>query len=348
MKIKSKFGIALVTIGLLLSSITPSLARMTRFPHGISSMGIPITGAVNPFGEVWFVKASGGSDGNSGTNTTQAFATISKAISVGAAGDTIMLSTGTHSVDVSAVALVPLADMQFVAAIPPLGGKPSTIITHDADDGVDLITIDVDGVGFYGIEFLTVAGGTTALRTVSVAQTTAVVGLTFKDCWFNQNSVDASGVISLAVNDATNAVTGLVLNNCRFLGGDATTNQAVYVSVGVGGIPDAVIEDNVFILESADGDALAVLFADPGASGGSYGVMIRNNDFIGPKDGGADAVPITFTGAMTEDEIVGVIRTNYFSNCSATPVTQDEANGSIIQNYVGDDATGGTLVDPGT
>lgn len=322
---------------------------LTKFPNGISSMGVPITGGINPFGTVYFVAASGTrSDTFKGTDSGLPLATIARAIALASAGDTVILSPGTHLVDVSVAALIPLADMQFVAAIPPRGGKPSTIITHDADDGVDLITIDVDGVGFYGIEFLLVAAGTTALRTLSVAQTTAVNGLIFQDCWFNLNSVDASGVISLALNDATNAIIGLVIENCRFIGGDATTNQAVYIPIGVGGAPDALIENNVFVLESADGDAVAITFADPGASGGSYGIAIRNNDFIGPKDGGGDAVPITFTGAMTEDEIVGIIRTNYFSNCSATPITQDEANNCIVQNYVADNATGGTLVDPGS
>lgn len=318
---------------------------ISHFPQGLC---LPATGGINPFGTVWFVAASGGSDGADGKKASDPLATIAKAIALGVAGDTIILGAGTHSVDVSVAALIPLADMQFVAAIPPFGGKPSTIITHDADDGADLITIDVDGVGFHGIEFLMVAGGTTAIRTVSVSQTTAVTGLVFNDCWFNQNSVDAANCESLAVDDATNATTGMVIRNCRWIGGDATTNVGVYIRVGIGGIPDALIEDNIFICESADGDMRAFLFADPGAANKSYGMTIRNNDFIGPKDGGADAVPIEFTAAMTEGEIIGIIRTNYFAYCSVTPITQDEAGKCIIRNYVGDLDTGGTLVDPGT
>ena len=321
---------------------------LTNFPNGISSMGVPVVGSVNPFGDTWFVAVTGGSDGNKGTDTKRPFSTIAKAIAVAAAGDTVILSPGTHSVDVSSAALIPLADMQFIASIPARGGKPSTIITHDADDGANLITLDVDGVGFYGIEFLLVAGGTTALTLFDVAQTTAVNGLVFKDYWFDLNSVDAAGVTGLTIDDATNATTGMVMQNCRFTGADATTNQAIYIGIGAPGIPDALLEANVFKLESADGDALALNFGDPGAAGKSYAMTIRNNDFIGPQDGGGDAAPIVFAAAGTEDEIVGIIRTNFFSNCSATPITQDEVNNSIVWNYVGDDATGGTLVDPGT
>jgi hypothetical protein len=321
---------------------------LTNFPNGISSMGVPLTGGLNPFGDTWFVAASGGSDGNKGTDTSRPFATIAKAISKGAVGDNIILGPGTHSVDVSSAALTPLADMQFIAAIPPMGGKPSTIITHDADDGANLVAVDVDGVGFHGIEFLLVAGGTTALTLFDVAQTTAVNGMVFNECWFNLNSVDASGVTALTVDDATNATTGAVFRNCRFVGGDATTNQAVYVDVGVGGVPGCLFEGNVFELESADADCLAFNFADPGAAGKSYALTVRNNDFIGPKDGGGDGIPIVFAAGMTEDEIVPIFRTNFFSGTAATPITQDKINTGIVWNYVGDDATGGTLVDPGT
>lgn len=326
-------------------------AEYTNFPNGITSFGVPITRAINPFGDVWFVAASGGGDGSGNSGGADApFATIAYAISRGAAGDTILLGPGTHSVDVSSAALVPKADMQFVAAILPLGGKPSTIVTHDADDGAVLVTVDVDGVGFYGIEFLMVTGSTTAVDLFDVAQTTAVTGLIFKDCWFDLNEVDHATAIvrALALDDGTNAITGLVVSNCRFLGGDATTTESEYVVVGVGGIPGALIEDNVFMLESADATTVAIAFADPGAVAGSYGWVCRNNDFIGPSDIGGDAVAITFTGAMTEGEIMGIIRTNYFSYCNTSPITIDEVNKSIIWNYYGDDATGGVLADPGT
>ena len=221
-----------------------------NYPYGVPVY--PAPEGANPFGETRYVAASGGSDGNVGKNASRPLATIAKAISLSAAGDNVILGPGTHSVDCSVSPLVPLADMQFFAAIPPYGGKPTTIITADADDTANLVTVDVDGTGWHGIEFLLVAGGTTAVDLFDVAQTTAVNGLTFTDCWFNLNSVDHATAImrAIAVDDGTNATTGMVIKNCRFLGGDATTTEAEYIVSGVGGIPDALIEGNVFLLQS--------------------------------------------------------------------------------------------------
>lgn len=324
---------------------------MTTVGDGLYQYGgNPVAGSgVNPFADTYFVAASGGDDTQTGKNAKKPLSTIAKAISLGSAGDTIVLSPGTHSVDVSVAALIPKADMQFVAAIPPFGGKPSTIITHDADDGAVLVTVDVDGTGWHGIEFLMVAGATTAVDLFDVSQTTAVNGLAFTDCWFNLNSVDHATAIvrAIALDDGTNATTGLVIRNCRFLGGDATTTESEYIVSGVGGFPDGLIEDCVFLMQSDDADAVGINMADAGAGDKNYGIVIRNNDFIGAMDGNADSVGIKF-GGMTELEMVFMIRTNYFAYCTAQCITFDKMPEGIIQNYYGDNDTGGTLVDPGT
>jgi hypothetical protein len=318
-----------------------------NFPYGVPVYPAPTY--ANPFGETRYVAASGGDDGNYGKNASKPLATIQKAIDLSAAGDNVVLGPGTHSVDVSTSTLVPLADMQFIAAIPPMGGMPSTVITADADDAANLVTVDVDGTGWHGIKFLLVAGATTAVDLFDVAQTTAVNGLVFTDCWFDLNSVDHATAIvrAIALDDATNATTGLVIRNCRFLGGDATTTESEYIVTGVGGFPDALIEDNVFLMQSDDADAVGINVGDAAAVDKNYGTVIRNNDFIGAMDGNADSVGIKF-GAQTELEMVFMIRTNYFAYCTAQCITFDKMPEGIIENYYGDNDTGGTKVDPGT
>jgi hypothetical protein len=304
--------------------------------------------APNIFGDTWYVDVTNGNDSNTGKDPKGAFKTLGQARSDSAAGDTIVIAPGTYPIDVGTASLAPKANQKWIAANPCHGGAPSVIIVADADDHVNTpVAVDVNNVHFEGIELKLVAGGTTALYCIEAAQTTAVRGLVFVDCWINLNGVDAV-VIGCRFNDASNAITGLVMKNCRLIGATATTSIATLMQIGVGGIPDCLIEDNIFAVQSNDGDAVALDFLDPGAAVKSYASCIRNNDFIGPSDGGGDGVPIKFASAMTEDEIVGMIRTNYFSNVTTAPITIDKVNNSVIRNYGGDDATGGTLADPGS
>ncbi len=301
----------------------------------------------NPFGTVFYVDVTNGADVNDGTSPNNAIKTLAQAITDSAAGDTIVLAPGTYPVDVSAGSIAPKKNQTWVAAKPSLGAAPSVIIVADADDHANApIAIDVDGVVFKDIEFKLVAGGTTALYILDAAQTTAVRGLVFEDCWFNMNSVDAASVLGLRFDDATNAITGLVIRRCRFVGGDAAAQQSSYITIGVGGLPGALIENCIWEMESADGDSYAIDFIDPTTAKASYGITVRDCDFIGPKDGGGDGIAINVQGG-TEDEIVGMFRTSYFSNCTAA-ITVDKINNSIVRCYEGDNATGGSIVNPGT
>ncbi len=303
----------------------------------------------NVFANTIHLDVTNGNASNKGTGPTDAVITIKQALALSAVWDTLLFAPGTYPVDVSDASQAPLAFQQWESAIPSIsGGMPSVIIVADADDHVNTpVAVDVDGVVFKGIEFKLVAGGTNALYCIEAAQTTAVRGLTFINCLVNLNGVDAL-VIGMKFDDASNAITGLAMRGCRLGGATATASVPSLMSIGVPGIPGCDIQDNVFENDDVDGAGNALLFADPTATTGSYGMKIANNDFIGPSDGGGDGVPITFNSSMTEDEIVGIIRTNYFSNVTTSPITVDKINNSIVWNYAGDDATGGTLVDPGT
>jgi len=302
----------------------------------------------NVFGKTVYLDVTNGDATNGGTDPKDAVATIKQALAVSLLWDTLCFAPGTYPVDVGDGSVAPLAFQHWVAAVPSLpGGMPSVIIVADADDNVnELIEVDVDGVVFEGLELKLVAGGTTALHLLGAAQTTAVRGITFINCLFNLNGVDAA-VIALNFTDATNAITGLAMRGCRFTGLTATASVPVAISIGAPGIPGCDIQDNVFENDDAAGLGDAFLFADPAGAAKSYGLKIANNDFIGPSDGGGDCVPIVFNASMTEDEIVGIIRTNWFSNCTAS-ITVDKVNNSIIRNYEGDNGIGGSIVNPGT
>ena len=302
----------------------------------------------NPFGTTWFVDATNGNDDNTGRREDDAFATIAKFISSGADGDKVVLSPEDHSVDVSVAALIPKARMQFLGSIPAHGGMPSTIISVDADDGDDMITIDVDGVYFKDIMFQHFLNAGTAVRLFDIAQTTAVNGLVFIDCWFDMNSADVSGGTALNVDDATNLTTGMVLKNCRFTGGDATTNaNNQYIDIGVRGLVQCLLERCVFGCEGTDDDYVAIRFADPSTTGRGYGLVINECFFIGPTDGAVTMTFIVVTGGDS-GEFPFLITNCRASYSTALWATQDKLDEALIENYRGDLTAGGTKLIPGT
>lgn len=304
--------------------------------------------ASNPFGTTYFVDATNGDNNNTGRRSNNAFSTVAKFISAGSDGDSVILSPEDHSVDVSAAALAPKANMQFFSAIPSYGGLPSTTISVDADDGDDMILINVDGVQFNGIRFQHFLNAGTAIRLFDIAPTTAVNGLAFNDCWFDMNSADVAGGTALNVDDATNLTTGMVLRNCRFTGGDATSNaDNQYLDIGVRGLVGCLLNNCVFGCESTDDDYVAIRFADPSTTGRGYGLVINECFFIGPVDG---AVTMTFIVATAGSSgefpfLITNCRTSYSTALWATQNVFDQA---LVQNYTGDLTVGGTLLIPGT
>ena len=302
---------------------------------------------VESFGKKWFVRVSSGSDSFPGTSAGHGKATIASAITAAAAGDVIMLGPGDHSVDVSSAALIPLADMTFVGSRPSYGGMPSTIISVDADDGNDMITIDVDGVTWKDIMFQHFLNAGTAIRLIDISATTAINGLAFVDCWFDMNSADVTGGTAINADHATTIVTGMVLRNCHFVGGDATTAVNLYIDIGVGGLAKSLIEHCVFLCESTDDDYAAISFADPAGTGKNYGTVIRYNSFIGPVDGAITLVPI-LTPAGSTGEYPMQWHSNFFSYCTVNPIPVDQMDEALVRNWVGDLGVGGVIVDAGT
>lgn len=76
----------------------------TNFPNGVTSFGVPLSGSIplvlgsTGAGNIYFVDATNGVDGNSGLSTSQALKTIEAAYALAVSGDTIALSTNaTHN-----------------------------------------------------------------------------------------------------------------------------------------------------------------------------------------------------------------------------------------------------------
>lgn len=305
----------------------------TRFAHGISS---PVTASTpvvpsSVFHKVWYVDGTNGLDTNAGNIPTQAFLTIAQAITSSAAGDTIIIAPGTYTVTSS---ISPKARQTFQAAI-VCPRTPTVSITATSALTGDIVTIDVDNTVWIGIEFL--AGHANQATLVDIADAAAVNGCTFENCVFN--GADKTSVVGIQADDASFAVTGLVIRNCLFR--DLT---GTCLDIGVLGMPYAYVGYNTFAIDVNSGTAIAL--ADTTAFATGKGFVIEENNFIG-LDVTADEVGITIAG--TEDTTAaGMIRNNYFAYVVAAAITADKISQSVINNYVGDRGTGGTLVDSGT
>ena len=291
----------------------------------------------SPFGKIWYVDVTNGSDGNAGDgpNAGECFATIGAAITAAVAtrGDTVVIYPGTYTIT---AVLAPKAFMTFRAAII----NPQAPAVSIRGNIANLMTVDVNGVRWIGCEFR--ATGTTAADLVKLSATTAITGgVTFEDCVFHGADqsggavVGQNGVCGISSTGA-NATTGLVVRRCLFRDLGKTC-----IEVGVSGIPYAKIEDNVFALDTTAGIGIRLDTTAAFATG--KGFTIRNNEFTGVSSTTSTTVGIVLVG--TKDTTgAGIIRNNYFAYCAAATITAAILPDSIIENYVGN-SSGGSLVD---
>jgi hypothetical protein len=287
--------------------------------------------AVSPFAKVLYVDGTNGSDTNNGQAPDRAFATIAQAISssVSSRGDHIVIAPGTYTVT---SAIVPKANNVFRAAVVNPRFPTVTIV----GDIADVVQIDVSGTFWLGIQFK--AGGNTADNLVDIADAADVNGATFESCVFHGD--DKTSVVGIQADDATFIPTGLIVRNCLFR--DLTGTM---IDIGVLGMPYSVIQYNTFAHDVNSGKGIAL--ADTTAFATGKGYVIADNIFL-PFDATGDEVGVSIAG--TEDTTgAGIIARNLFSyGAAATSITQDKLSKSEVNNYTGDAATGGTLVDPGT
>lgn len=294
-----------------------------------SLLGSVIT-EVSPFATMFYVDGSNGSDGNSGTTPNEAFATLGAAVAATTSnrGDTIVIAPGTYTLT---TALVPKAGNIFKAAV--INHRaPSVII---AGNIADVVQVDVSHVKFIGIEFR--AFGAFADNLVDVADAASVAGLEFYFCVFN--GADQTSVVGIRAVDGTFVTTSLVVKWCLFR--DLT---GTCINIGALGMAYSEIQYNQFAIDVNSGTGIAL--ADTTAFATGKGYVISDNLFTG-FDATADEVGITIAG--TENTTgAGIIARNMFAYMAAASVTIDKLSLSEVQNYYGDAATGGTLVDPGT
>jgi hypothetical protein len=281
----------------------------TNFPNGVTSFGIPLLGG-NPVsvpigtqGTAWFVDATNGNNGNSGTDPGNAFKTITKAHAVATAGDTIYIQPGSYTENL----VITKNYISLVGAQISGYGKPDIVPVS----GIPL-TVNAQGFAALKVRF----AGTAA---DSVKQSGN--GFLYSDCVFDGDGTAAKAGIRLVPAQVGADIThytaseGFILNSlirgCAI--GIAFDTAAAPVGVGS---TDNVIQGNRFYTNTLD-----IATAKTGAAG-TYSVQlvtISYNQF-------EDKIKATYIDITTNEDgaaasQTGVINFNVFANDSAPMTT---------------------------
>jgi hypothetical protein len=204
----------------------------TNFPHGITSMGVPILGSGQDVsGKTWFVDGNMGNDGNTGDSWDRPFLTLAKAFAVSHAD--IADSSQKHwarrntiyvAGDTFAETLVAFPQKTDVIGVGSYDANPRAGITgHHAPVNTAI------GTRFFNIHWKAEA---TASPIITLASDSA--GIEFYNCVFD-------GVVGTVTTGITaTAATFLKVQDCEFWGVFATAA----ISFGAGAAVRAEIIGN--------------------------------------------------------------------------------------------------------
>jgi len=299
---------------------------ITNYPNGISSFGMPLFGTTT--GAVWFVDDSG-SNGNSGTDSDNPFATIDYAIGQCTAnkGDTIIVMPG-HTEDISAAAGIAL-DVAGVSIVGLGNGGDRPTITYSATDS----TFAVSAAACTVKNIMFEAG--IADVVVGITLSAAAHYFTMEACESYEGS--AAGTYNF-VNFLT-ATTGcdfMTFKDCIFIGND--TNNDSFIN---GAIHDGLVVENCYFASNvAQATACGLIYT----SGNVTNLRIKNSDFRSNID---NAVFIDLNGTANGGT---VSRCNFSSIDTVGAVTAgfDLTGAHCFECYVAGDANSYGIVGGGT
>lgn len=288
---------------------------ITRFPHGISSFGVPIFGSVGAspiFGTSYFVDGTNGLDGNTGLEPDQAFLTIQRAITVQLAdttglGDVIWVMPGTYAETVYASTMT---NVQLIGA----GITPDAVTIAPTDGHALLVGVDASATAtmtnsaIRNMTFLTPSTSNTEYAAVTVGYMlkSLIAGCKFKGTTIATFEAGTNVTIGLQIGNMT-ATQWEFHEHSRISGCEFTCNAGrnteLSLSLLVGdvaktypvekGFKSMIIED---CLISAF-DRAIMLGTGPTSCGGT---VIRRNTITSHQGGIGPNVGIQSSGASVD------------------------------------------------
>lgn len=182
---------------------------LTKFPRGVSSYGIPLTGAgpSNIWGNTWFVDGTNGNANNNGKDPTSAFALVSQAVSAASAQDTIYVRQRAPNAD--ATDPDPYDDNVTVPY-----AKYALRIVGTGPNHVNPEYVQIKAAA---------AGNVVSINAPSVV---------LENLCFNRGSA-TTGVVALnGDNDSTTTAWGCLIANCHIRNATSAANAGIVGTAG--------------------------------------------------------------------------------------------------------------------
>jgi hypothetical protein len=242
---------------------------LSRYPHGISSFGIPVIGAgpIVTTGTVYFVDSATGSNSNSGLDPTQAFATLTTAITACTTnkGDVIILMP-SHAETISTTVTLSIANVSIIG----LGnGTARPNLTQGTTGSTGMLTVSGSNNRIANVYFTGSATGTNEpLLTISGSY------VDVEGCFF----APASKQLYTILLSGT-ASTDISIKNCSFVASAAGPDAIIFSSVMVHRVIVSGCYFNVVGSAGCDHGIITV------SSSASLGWLIKDCVFMGMADG---------------------------------------------------------------
>lgn len=303
------------------------------FARGVDILGVPIPQL--PAGEVFWVSATDGSDGNKGTRN-QPFATLSQAVSSAQAkrGDTVFLAPG-HKETVSDAVDINKESLTIVG-LGNSGSKPKiTLSGGNATDGLD---VSASNVTIDNIKL-----------TAGLANLVAGIDVDATDCTIRNVTFDEPtthlhfihGIVSGSTTD--NVCDGLTVEGCDYYA--PTDGNTAFMQV-VGDIKNMAVRGNKYIVGPL-ADASGILI------NGTAGDSMFGAEIVGNHMQVSTAATDTYVLVAGNDQTdnTGVVADNYIGTAkAATNATNNmimKGTGfRYFQNYISNDVTDGSQLHP--
>ena len=203
-------------------SIIVVIAMLSSLMVGLGFGGIkPVKAA----GATWYVSASGGSDSNSGTSSSEAFKTITKATNAASDGDTIQVANGAYTEQLNVNKEVSIIGESEAGVIIDISSFSSGYGMTVAADNVTLKNFTLKNAPSYGIH----SSGATNLDFENITMENCVrSGIDFNGCSsiILKNIVaQNNGGVGIALTDSNDATVSNITTS-----GNAWSGIAVFTS----------------------------------------------------------------------------------------------------------------------